>query len=94
MFIVKSNFTEGVQYYAPNVTEPNIESDAGFVKSVAHEALHNLGAYDHYDHSNFSCSDEIDKSAYSPSIMCAANLIKFSDYIISTQTAKEIGWIE
>jgi hypothetical protein len=97
IFIVKSNFIDGVQYYTPNVTEPNIESDPTFVKGVAHEALHSLGAYDHYDYSNpADCQTETDQSIRykSPRIMCAANLLNFADYIIPSETAKEIGWIE
>ncbi len=92
VFITKSNLIDGVQYYAPNVTEPNIEADPVLVKGTAHEALHGLRAQDHYNFDNFSCRDELDKSSQSPSIMCAANLNKFSDYIVSPQTAKEIGW--
>lgn len=83
---------EGVQYYAPNVTEPNISSSPGFIQGVAHEGLHSLGANDHYDGSNFNCSDEPDKSSQSSSIMCATSLNYFTDYIVSSQTAKEIGW--
>lgn len=91
-FIVKSNLVDGVQYYAPNVTEPNLDGDPALVKGVAHEALHSLRAQDHYDYNTFKCSDETDKSSYSKSIMCAANFNNFTDYFVSPQTAKEIGW--
>lgn len=95
VFIVKSNFIDGVQYYAPNVTEPNIEADSAFVRSVVHEALHNLGAYDHYDYSNpGDCQTETDQSLRYKSlrVMCASSLNNFADYIIPPETAKEIGW--
>lgn len=92
-FIAKSNLIDGVQYYAPNITEPNLDADAGLIKGVAHEAFHSLRAKDHYDFNNFSCSDELDKSvSRSFSIMCAGNFNNFTDYIVSPQTAKEIGW--
>lgn len=91
-FIAKANLVDGVQYYGPNITEPNLSADPGFVKGVAHEALHSLRAKDHYDYNNFSCSDELDRSSRSFSIMCAANFNNFTDYIVSPQTAKEIGW--
>lgn len=91
-FIAKSNLIDGVQYYAPNVTEPNLGADPGLVKGIAHEALHSLRAKDHYDYTNFNCSDEPDKKSRSFSIMCDANVNSFTDYIVSPQTAKEIDW--
>lgn len=93
VFIAKSNLIDGVQYYAPNVTEPNLDADPGFVKGIVHEALHSLRAKDHYDYNNFNCSDEPDKKSRSFSIMCAANFNSFTDYIVSPQTAKEVGWM-
>lgn len=86
------DLVDGVQYYAPNVTEPNLSSSPGLIKGVVHEGLHSLRANDHYNGNDFSCSDELDKSSQSFSIMCAANFNNFTDYIVSPQTAKEIGW--
>lgn len=86
------NLVDGVQYYAPNITQPNLDSDAGFIRGITHEALHSLRAQDHYDYNNFNCSDESNKSSNSLSIMCASNFTNFTDYFISPETAKEIGW--
>ncbi len=92
VFLTKGVLIEGKQSYVPHINE-----SGRFLKSIAHESLHSLGALDHYDYSNPGlCMTETDKEIQfdSQRIMCGTPMDNFKGAVIPLETAKEIGWVD
>ncbi|MCH7828473.1 hypothetical protein IH982_01225 [Patescibacteria group bacterium] len=91
IYLAKGPVIDGVQYY-----NPNVGNEGNHAFAAAHESLHNLGASDYYfQGSGYKCLIESDPTLIYNSryIMCAAaREDPFSSYVISPETAKELGW--